>query len=386
MSASRVADESVYEEFLDLYTHHIAELPAGDPFDERTVIGAPRFPYRGVLTGWHICPIELDKCAIRSEPQLGVTPRRPRPGTGEGASVAMGGTVHGCRPFVCSEFRHGTETAKMERIIMQRPDWAPEHVSMDVASPARMYDALLGGGHNFDVDRRAAAQAVALVPDLPMVAHSNRAFLHRSVRYLVGAGIRQLLDIGAGIPTHGNSHEVAQQADPGCRVAYIDIDPIAIVHARAILGRDPNTIAVQSDMRAPDQLLANPQVREFIDFDQPVGVLLVGVLHLLTDAEEPHRVVAALRDAVAPGSYVVISHFTYTQRPDDAARLSEHAAKRAKVPIIFRPQEEIESFFDGFTMIEPGVVDIAAWRPEPPDNGAEASGGALCLGGVGRKE
>src|SRR5262249_33892434 len=163
-----------------------------------------------------------------------------------------------------------------------------------------MYDAMLGGGHNFAVDRQAAAQAVALVPDLPKVAHSNRAFLRRAVRYLVGAGIRQFLDIGAGIPTHGNSHEIAQQADPGCRVAYVAIDPVAIAHARSILAGDPNTIAVQGDMRAPDRLLADPRVREFIDLDRPVGVLFVGVLHLLTDADEPQRVVATLRDAVAP--------------------------------------------------------------------------------------
>jgi SAM-dependent methyltransferase len=257
---------------------------------------------------------------------------------------------------------------------------------MDVPSPARMYDALLGGTHNFAVDRQAATQAVALVPDLPDVARSNRAFLRRVVRYLVGVGIRQFLDIGAGIPTRDNTHEVAQQAAPGCRVAYVDIDPVAIAHAQAILAGDPHTIAIQGDVRVPDRLLADPRLREFIDLDQPVGVLLVGVLHLLTDADNPHQVVAALRAAVAPGSYLAISHLTSAQRPDDAARLGAHAATRARVPIIFRTQEEITAFFDGLSVVEPGVAEPAAWRPETSDDRDETPGRSLGLAGVGRKE
>jgi SAM-dependent methyltransferase len=257
---------------------------------------------------------------------------------------------------------------------------------MDVPSPARMYDALLGGTHNFPVDQQAAAQAVAMVPDLPNVARSNRAFLRRAVEHLLGVGIRQFVDIGAGIPTRDNTHEVVQRADPGGRVAYVDIDPVAVAHAQAILAGDPNAIAIQADLRAPDQLLADPRLGEFIDLGQPVGVLLVGVLHLLTDAEEPHRVVAGLREALAPGSYLVISHLSSAQRPDDAARLGTHAATRAGVPIIFRTREEITAFFDGLTVVEPGVVEVAAWRPQTPDDQDEAPGRSLVLAGVGRKE
>lgn len=249
-----------------------------------------------------------------------------------------------------------------------------------------MYDALLGGTHNFAVDRQAAAQAVALVPDLPDVARSNRAFLRRAVRYLVGAGIRQFVDLGAGIPARGSSHEVARQADPDCRVAYVDIDPVAVAHAQAILAGDRNTIAIQGDLRAPDRLLADLRLRAFIDLDQPVGVLLVAVLHLLTDADKPHRVVAALREAIAPGSYVVISHLSSAQRPDDAARLGAHAATRTGVPIIFRSREEITAFFDGLAVVDPGVVELPAWRPETPDDVPEAPGRSLILAGVGRKE
>jgi hypothetical protein len=271
-------------------------------------------------------------------------------------------------------------------LAVQRPDWAPEDVNIEVPSPARMYDALLGGTHNFAVDRQAAAQAVALVPDLPEVARSNRAFLRRAVRYLVGAGIGHFIDIGAGIPTVGSSHDVAQQADPRCRVAYVDIDPVAVTHARSILARDPNTIAIQGDLRAPDRLLADPRLRAFIDLDRPIGVLLVAVLHLLTDADDPHGVVAALREAIAPGSYLAISHLTSAQRPDDAARLGAHAATRSGVPIIFRSREEITAFFDGLTVVDPGVVELPAWRPEAPDDVGEAVGRSLGLAGVGRKD
>jgi SAM-dependent methyltransferase len=249
-----------------------------------------------------------------------------------------------------------------------------------------MYDALLGGTHNFAVDRQAAAQAAALVPDLPNVARSNRAFLRRAVRHLVEAGIGQFVDIGAGIPTVGNSHEVAQRADPRCRVAYVDIDPVAVAHAQAILARDPDTTAIQGDLRAPARLLANRRLRDFVDLDQPVGVLLVAVLHLLTDADEPHRVVATLRDAVAPGSYLVISHLSSAQRPEDAARLGAHAATRTGVPIIFRSRQEITAFFDGLTVLEPGVVELPAWRPETPEDRDEAPGRSLGLAGAGRKE
>jgi SAM-dependent methyltransferase len=249
-----------------------------------------------------------------------------------------------------------------------------------------MYDVLLGGSHNFAVDRQAAAQATAMVPDLPMVAISNRAFLRRAVRHLVASGIRQFIDIGAGIPTVGNTHEVARQADPGCRVAYVDIDPVAVAHAEAILAGDPAAIAIQGDLRAPGRLLADPQLREFIDLDRPVGVLLVAVLHLLTDADEPAGVVAAIRDAIAPGSFIAISHLTSAQRPEDAARLGAHAAQRTGVPIIFRSYAQISGFFDGLTVIDPGVVELPQWRPESPQDVAEDPGRSLGSAGVGRKD
>lgn len=269
---------------------------------------------------------------------------------------------------------------------MRRPDWAPADVSVDVASPARMYDALLGGSHNFEVDRMAAARAVRMVPDLPLVALSNRAFLRRAVRFGVDSGIRQFIDLGAGIPTVGNTHEVAQQADPDCRVVYVDIDSVAVAHATAILRGNPLAAAVKGDVRNPDTVMADPVVRRLIDWGQPVGVLLIAVLHMITDAENPMELVAGLRAAVPPGSYVAISHLTSAQRPEDAQRLSSHAADRSGVPITFRTREQITRFFDGLTIVEPGVVELPQWRPETPEDLPERPGRSLGLAGVGRKD
>jgi hypothetical protein len=267
-----------------------------------------------------------------------------------------------------------------------RPDWVSEDIDTQKASPARMYDALLGGSHNFAVDRQAAARALALVPDLANVAYSNRAFLRRAVRYLVKAGIRQFVDLGAGIPTVGNTHEIARSAHPECRVAYVDIDPVAVTHAEAILAGTSGVTALQGDLRSPGRLLADPRLREVIDVDQPVGILLVAVLHLLTDADEPGAVVAALREAVTVGSYLVISHLSNARRPDDAARLGAHSARQTRVPIVFRSRQQITAFFDGLTVVDPGVVELPAWRPDSRNDLDDVPARSLGLCGVARKD
>lgn len=271
-------------------------------------------------------------------------------------------------------------------MVSDRPSWAPEGVDMEIPSPARMYDALLGGSHNFEVDRRAAAGAAAKVPDLPLVALSSRAFLRRAVRFLVDAGIRQFLDIGSGIPTVGNAHEVAQQADPECRVQYVDIDLVAVAHSEAILADNERAAVCAGDLRKPKELLNDHRLRPMIDLDQPVGVLLVGVLHLLKDDEDPAGVVAEIRDLITPGSYVVISHLTSAQRPEDAAWLGEDAKQRVGVGIYFRSREEITAMFDGLTVVEPGVVELPLWRPESMDDVHEEPGRSLGLAGIGRKD
>lgn len=266
---------------------------------------------------------------------------------------------------------------------MERPSWAPEGVDMTKPSPARMYDALLGGSHNFEVDRRAAEWAVSRVPDLPNLALSNRAFLRRAVRYLASRGIRQFVDIGSGIPTAGNVHDVAQRADPECRVQYVDIDSVAVAHASAMLADDPLTAVMAGDIRTPTALLGDVRSRGLVDLDQPVGVLLVAVLHLLSDAERPQDAVAAIRDAIAPGSYIVISHLTSAQRPADAEQLGR---SDSGVGIRFRSRDEITTLFDGLTVVDPGVVELPQWRPESAGDVHEQPGRSLGLAGVGRKD
>lgn len=277
---------------------------------------------------------------------------------------------------------------------MRRPDWAPADVDMDAASPARVYDALLGGSHNFEVDRQAARSGTEAVPDLPAAVLANRQFLRRAVTYLAENGITQFIDLGAGIPTVGNTHEVAQRCNPDCRVAYVDIDAVAIAHASAILAGNDRAIALRGDLRAPSEVLGDPALTAFIDLSKPVAVLLVAVLHLLTGEDDAPAAVAALRDAMAPGSHLVITSLTSSHRPGDASRLTG-VAQRDRISLIPRPRSWIESLFGDFTVLPPGLVPVEDWRPEPdpgpmaagaPEPGEAGRGAALILGAVGRKD
>ncbi|MFI9504368.1 SAM-dependent methyltransferase [Nocardia sp. NPDC052566] len=269
---------------------------------------------------------------------------------------------------------------------MDRPAWAPEGVDMQQASPARMYDALLGGSHNFEIDRKAAEMGKQLVPDLPRLALSNRAFLRRAARFLVDQGVRQILDIGSGIPTAGNVHEVVHALDADVRVLYVDIDPVAVAHSKAILHGNANAGAIEADLRKPADLLAKVEATGLIDFTEPVGLLLVAVLHLLADEDSPREKVAELRAAVPAGSYVAISHLTSELRPEDAARLGANAANTNRIGIHFRDRDGIAAMFDGWRLVEPGVVELPAWRPESERDLHEAPGRSLGLAGVGRKD
>jgi SAM-dependent methyltransferase len=267
---------------------------------------------------------------------------------------------------------------------MQRPEWAPVDVDMDAPSPARVYDALLGGLHNFEVDRAAAAHGTALMPDLPIGAAANRQFLRRAVTYLAQAGITQFIDIGAGIPTVGNTHEIAQTCDPGNRVVYVDIDAVAVAHATAILAGNANAVAVRGDLRTPGALLASVDRTGLIDLARPVGLLMVAVLHLLPDTDAPVEATAALRDAVAPGSHLVISHLTSERRVAETAMLSSAVARRDRVSLVFRPRAEIAAFFGDFQLVSPGLVDVSEWRPNPAEHETHRAS-SLYLAGIGRK-
>ncbi len=246
---------------------------------------------------------------------------------------------------------------------MTRPDWAPDDIDISVPSAARMYDYYLGGAHNFAADRELAEKALEAVPEGRDLARANRAFLQRAVRHLTRAGIRQFLDIGSGIPTVGNVHEVAQRIAPDSRVLYVDIDPVAVSHGRALLSGEPNADAIRGDLRQPAQILADPRLREMIDLDQPVAVLLLAVLHFVSDADRPDAIIAELREAVAPGSYLVVSHGTDDGRSTEEL---EHVYRRTVTPLAMRDRAGVRALFTGFELLEPGVVWAPEWHPDDP--------------------
>jgi len=268
---------------------------------------------------------------------------------------------------------------------MERPDWAPEGIDIERPSAARIYDYWLGGCHNFAIDREMARQVTALVPDTALIMQANRAFLHRAVRYLVDAGIRQFLDIGSGIPTLGNAHEVAQRATPDARVVYVDIDPVAVAHSRHILAGNKLTVVIQEDLRRPERILAHPDVRGLLDFDRPVALLLLAVLHFIPDEDDPVGLIARLRDALAPGSYLALSHGTADSLSEVAARRWVELFKRTPTPGRPRSRSDVERLFAGYDLVEPGLVWTPQWRPEHPDEVGDHPERSATYVGVGRK-
>lgn len=239
------------------------------------------------------------------------------------------------------------------------PDGA--QVDPETPSVARMYDYFLGGKDNFAADRRAAEEVVAALPSVAGVARSNRHFLRRAVRYVADLGIDQFLDLGAGLPTQGNVHEIAQSVHPDARVVYVDNDPVVISHGRALLGRDERTAVVQADMRAPDQVLGDPTVKRLIDFDRPVCVLFVAILHFLADEEDPAGLVREYREALSPGSHLIVSHAAVEERRNIEVGT---AYRSASAPFVARTREQVTALLDGVEVVEPGVVRLHEWRPE----------------------
>lgn len=264
---------------------------------------------------------------------------------------------------------------------MTRPSWAPEEIDINVPSAARAYDYVLGGTHNFEVDRQLARKLADTTPDLAVHARANRAFLQRAVRYLAHEGVRQFLDIGSGIPATGNTHEVAQQLYPDSRVVYVDIDPVAVAHSRSILAETKGCTIVREDIRNLDQLLANPELTALLDLDQPVAVFLLALLHAIPDRDEPAAILSRLRSRLAPGSYLVISHATFDERADEAREL-EHLSKDSPTALNMRSRDRIGEFFSGFELVEPGLTWVSSWRPEQPGAGDQSD---FLVGGVGRK-
>ncbi|MET8451875.1 SAM-dependent methyltransferase [Streptomyces sp. NPDC005209] len=263
---------------------------------------------------------------------------------------------------------------------MSRDGFRAEEIDTSRPHPARIYDYLLGGKDNYEVDREAADELAAVAPEVRISVRANRDFLRRAVRHVVGSGVRQILDVGTGLPTSPNVHETAQEVAPDVRVAYVDNDPIVNAHADALLSRSGATSIVLADLRDPRAILDHPDVRRVIDFDEPIALLLVAVLHFLTEAEKPDRIVATLRDALPAGSFLVLSHAT----GDFADRAAAQAVyNRATATMNLRTRAEVEGFFEGFELVDPGLVQVPFWRPDgtPPPRSGEIG----FYGGVARK-
>ncbi|MEU4805289.1 SAM-dependent methyltransferase [Actinosynnema sp. NPDC023587] len=260
-------------------------------------------------------------------------------------------------------------------------DWVPEGVDTTVPSVARAYDFMLGGAHNLAVDRAMATRAAELLPAAPRIVRINRAFLRRVVTHLVESGIDQFLDIGSGIPTAGNVHEVA----PDAKVVYVDKDPVAVAHSELLLFGNENAIAVQGDLRDPAGLLSRPEVLGLLDFDRPVAVLMLMVLHFVPDEDEPWRLVAHYRDHVAPGSYLAVSHVTDDHQAEAMHGVARTAAQ-SRDSLSNRSYDEVARFFEGFELQEPGLTGCGLWRPQGRgDISHNADENTLIYAGLGLK-
>ncbi|MBG0828721.1 SAM-dependent methyltransferase [Planomonospora sp. ID67723] len=247
----------------------------------------------------------------------------------------------------------------------------PAGIDPTVPSVARMYDYYLGGKDNFASDRQAAEEIIKAVPDARANARANRAFLSRAVTEIAGRGVRQFLDIGSGLPTQENVHQVAHRVIPDARVVYVDNDPIVLAHGRALLEDNPHTVVVQADMREPKALLDHPAIRANIDFDQPVAVLLLAMLHFVPDDDAAAGIVAAVRDVMVPGSHLVISHIHAGDMPEEAhAKATGVYRATSAGSIVTRPPAHLAAYTEGLEVLDPGIVPVQSWRPEFEEDAA----------------
>ncbi|RCW43925.1 S-adenosyl methyltransferase [Halopolyspora algeriensis] len=248
-----------------------------------------------------------------------------------------------------------------------RPNWLPKDVDLEKPSAARCYDYYLGGAHNFAVDRELARQVVAMVPQTKALAQDNRAFLRRAVRYCVDRGIRQFLDIGSGIPTAGNVHEVAQEIAPEARVVYVDNEPVAVAHSRSILDGNEYADVVQADLVDAAEILDSPQAKQLLNFDEPIAVLMVALFHFVPDSAQPKRIIGQYSERMAPGSYLGLSHLTQDDFPEDAQGAIDLYANSSN-PMTMRSRAEVTDLLSDFELVDPGVVYLPEWRPDSPED------------------
>lgn len=258
-------------------------------------------------------------------------------------------------------------------------------ISSKVPTAARVYDVMLGGKDNFAVDRQVAEASLAIMPELRDIAVHNRAMLHRVVRYLAAEeGIDQFLDLGSGLPTVRNTHEVAHEVNPDAHVVYVDIDPIVLAYGRAFLADNDKTIVVTADIRKHQELITHRDVRAHIDFSRPVCIMLCGILHHLADEEHPGRLVKALRAAAAPGSFFFITNFTRLSDSPESVALERQLLDQLGTGRVRTPAELAE-FFSGLDILLPGLVPLPLWRPDEPVLDATTLDVRFMTGGVGRK-
>jgi hypothetical protein len=264
----------------------------------------------------------------------------------------------------------------------QRPGWAPEDIDLDRPNAARVYDYLLGGSANFAKDREFADRLKAIAPEAATIARLNRAFLRRAVTYCLDNGIRQFLDIGSGIPTAGNVHEIAHRIDPSARIVYVDIEPVAVTHTERMLADTDNAAVVHGNLLQPEKLLSSAAAKQLLNLDEPVAVLMIAVLHFIGDDQGPHAAVAHYVDAMAPGSYLALSHIA-AEDTDEQSKARTLYQKDA-IPIIARTRDQLAAFFTGTEILDPGIVWTPQWHPEEFDD-VEAPERSKAYAGVGRK-
>ncbi len=274
---------------------------------------------------------------------------------------------------------------------MAEAEQVPAGVDPTRPSPARMYDYMLGGTRNLQVDRDATERFLAQYPDLLDAASANRGFLRRAARLMAQThGIRQFIDIGSGLPTQNNTHETVHQVAPDARVVYVDLDPMVLMYARELLTDDGTTAVVQADLRDPDTVLADPDVRRLIDFSQPVGLLMTAVLQFVADASDPWALVARYMRAVVPGSYLALSHITGDKLSARSVQTGVQVYQAATESAHPRTKAEIARFFAGLELVppyagaEPGLANVGQWGAEDPAV-ANSDGAQAFYCGVARK-
>ncbi len=274
---------------------------------------------------------------------------------------------------------------------MTEAERVPPGIDATTPSPARLYDYYLGGSENFPADREAAEAIRARMPELADAAWANRGFHQRAAVWLAGSrGIRQFIDIGSGLPTQNNTHQAVQKVTTDARVVYVDNDPLVRVHASSLLTGEGSTALITADLRDPDSVLSHPQMRELIDFDHPVGLLMTAVLHFVADGSNPRGLVARYTAELAPGSYVALTHITADQKPPDAVRAILDSYENATEQIYMRTRAEVERLFDGLELVPPyegaapAVTYVGEWGAEDPGL-ADSDGSRWCYGAVARR-